>query len=209
MAFCIDDVGSPRVYKYSHGRFQHRQRPSSLDDTPSLTSAAPTFSAEDEEQIARIRARQSGKSYLASWAKSTISVPGGWAGKPSAQIIHTGGFSVWNERGEVVWESLAPGGYSPSSGNGEGRRFTLGGECFAPWDFKFQCKSKFDGSPDWCQVFDVGMNDLGWNYGNSDIDFYGAFITSSGSCAVIFAVPEEMDCGAEESLSVYDNHVIG
>lgn len=92
----------------------------------------------------------------------------------------------------MVYDEGYPGDYQPCIATGEGRRFTLGGACFAPWDFKFQCKSKFSGAPDWCQVLDVGSNDLGWNYGDQEIDFYGAFITSSGNCAVVFSVPEEV-----------------
>lgn len=52
----------------------------------SLGAAAPTLSTEDLEQVERIRARQSGKTYLASWSKSTISVPAGWQGKPNGQV---------------------------------------------------------------------------------------------------------------------------
>lgn len=102
--------------------------------------------------------------------------------------------SIWNEVNDVVYDEPYPGGYQPCVANSdkEGRQFTLGGACFAPWDFKFQCKSKFSGTPDWCHVFDIGMNDLGWSYGDGDIDFYGVFITSSGGCGVVFAVPEEV-----------------
>lgn len=55
----------------------------------SLGSAAPTLSPADHEQVAKIRARQGGKTYLASWTKSTISVPGGISGKPGAEVSDT------------------------------------------------------------------------------------------------------------------------
>lgn len=48
-----------------------------LTTLPSVGYAVPTLSDSDLEQVERVRARQGGKSYFASWTKSSMSVPAG------------------------------------------------------------------------------------------------------------------------------------
>ncbi|KAJ5437266.1 hypothetical protein N7445_005810 [Penicillium cf. griseofulvum] len=98
---------------------------------------------------------------------------------------HDSGFSILNEAGDAIYEQAYPDDHSPCYNTGDGREFTIEGDCWAT-SRKFKCKSNFAGIPESCEVKDGNGNSLGSGEGATDIKSIGIAIITSGSCAVEF-----------------------
>ncbi|KPM44947.1 hypothetical protein AK830_g1665 [Neonectria ditissima] len=118
---------------------------------------------------------------------STISGPSG------NENSHASGFSLIDQDGNTIYSNDYPGDYAPCQGNGH--TFTLSGGCFAAGQqYEFECTSKFDGSPESCQVLDSSSNVLGSAKGNEDTTFIGISIGQDGYCGTSFGLGENVQC---------------
>lgn len=111
---------------------------------------------------------------------STISGP-----KGGSSSGHSSGFVILNDNDEAIYDSSYPDDHSPCYNTGDGREFTIEGDC---WDSprKFHCKSSFAGHPEDCEVKDGDGNSLGSGEGQKDTTFIGIAIGTDASCVVEF-----------------------
>ncbi|KAJ5375420.1 hypothetical protein N7517_007426 [Penicillium concentricum] len=89
---------------------------------------------------------------------STISGPTG------NEHGHNSGFSILNEAGDAIYYQSHPDNHAPCYNTGDGREFTIEGDCWAT-PRKFKCKSSFAGTPKNCEVKDGDGNSLGTGEG--------------------------------------------
>ncbi|KAJ5458018.1 hypothetical protein N7475_009406 [Penicillium sp. IBT 31633x] len=98
---------------------------------------------------------------------------------------HGKGFGIFNEAGELIYDQNHPDDHSPCFNTGDGREFTIEGDCWAT-PRKFKCKSSFAGTPETCEVKDGDGNSLGTGEGGTDVNSIGIAVTTTGSCAIEF-----------------------
>lgn len=111
---------------------------------------------------------------------STISGPAG-----GNQNGHYSGFAIINDAGDAIYDQGFPDDHSPCYNTGDGRTFTIEGDCWAT-PRKFHCKADFAGHPDSCAVQDGDGNELGSGDGQTDTNFIGIAIGQDASCVVEF-----------------------
>ncbi|KAL4862793.1 hypothetical protein BDV12DRAFT_178353 [Aspergillus spectabilis] len=112
---------------------------------------------------------------------STITGPNGEGGG-SGQYK---GFAIFNEAGEAIYDQAYPDDHSPCYNTGDGRTFTIEGDCWATAR-QFHCESDFAGFPQNCDVRDADGNVLVSAQGQTNTDFIGIAIGQDGSCVMEF-----------------------
>ncbi|EXF82917.1 hypothetical protein CFIO01_01287 [Colletotrichum fioriniae PJ7] len=117
------------------------------------------------------------------WSSGAFGAIGG----PSGSGTNGGytGFAILNDAGEAVYDQSYPNDHSPCYNTGDGRTFTIEGDC---WDTGrvFHCKSDFGGAPKTCEVKDSNGNVLGSGTQQKDTEFIGIAIGIDATCVVEF-----------------------
>ncbi|KAF5579441.1 hypothetical protein FPCIR_11099 [Fusarium pseudocircinatum] len=114
------------------------------------------------------------------WSKgdfSTISGPNG-----GNQNGHWSNFAIIDKNGDAIFTDAYPGGYAACQID-DGREFAIEGLCWSA-PRKFLCVSNIAGNPQSCEVKDNNGNSLGKAEGNTNWDFIGIAIGSTGGCVV-------------------------
>ncbi|GJC86394.1 hypothetical protein ColLi_09232 [Colletotrichum liriopes] len=117
------------------------------------------------------------------WSSGSFGAIGG----PSGGGTNGGytGFAILNDAGEAVYDQAYPDDHSPCYNTGDGRTFTIEGDC---WDNArvFHCKSDFGGAPETCEVKGHDGTVLGSGTQQKDTDFIGIAIGIDATCVVEF-----------------------
>ncbi|KAL4928047.1 uncharacterized protein BDV17DRAFT_298778 [Aspergillus undulatus] len=95
------------------------------------------------------------------------------------------GFGIFNEAGTVIYDQAYPDDHSPCYNTGDGRTFTIEGDCWAS-PRQFYCMSDFAGFPETCKVLDASGNVLAEGSGQTNTEFIGIAIGQDGSCVLEF-----------------------
>lgn len=124
----------------------------------------------------------SGERLKAVWSAGDFSTISGPTGNESG---HFKRFAIFDSAGKAIYSQPYPGDHSPCYNKGDGREFTIEGDC---WDTarKFKCKSDFGAHPEYCEVKDKDGKSLGTGEGKSNTEFIGIAIGMSGACVVEF-----------------------
>ncbi|KAL4919455.1 hypothetical protein BDW62DRAFT_199770 [Aspergillus aurantiobrunneus] len=118
------------------------------------------------------------------WSQGTFAAMTGPHGEGGGSGSHKG-FAIINDAGEAIYDQAYPDDHSPCYNTGDGRTFTIEGDCWATAR-QFHCKSDFAGFPESCEVRDADGNSLGSGEGQTNTDFIGIAIGQDGSCVVEF-----------------------
>lgn len=117
------------------------------------------------------------------WSSGSFGAIGG----PSGGGTNGGytGFAILNDAGEAVYDQAYPDDHSPCYNTGDGRTFTIEGDC---WDHArvFHCKSDFGGAPETCEVKGHDGTVLGSGTQQKDTNFIGIAIGIDATCVVEF-----------------------
>lgn len=134
----------------------------------------------------------SGQVLNAVWSFDTFSTISGPSGNEHG---YSGGFVLLKEDGGQVFHDANPGGGTPCANVGDGTIFSLTGGCLADGgEFRFKCRSGFDGQPEDCSVLDKNAHEINSGIGESNTNFIGIAISTEGWCGTSFELKEGVDC---------------
>ncbi|OQE19936.1 hypothetical protein PENSTE_c014G07793 [Penicillium steckii] len=123
-----------------------------------------------------------------STAFNTISGPSG------SETSYGEGFALIKDDGTEIWSTKEIDGGTGCMGIGDGTIFSLTDGCFEG-EFRFKCKSAFDGHPKDCSVLDKFANEINSGIGGVDTSFIGISIGQDGHCGTSFELKDGVECG--------------
>lgn len=106
-------------------------------------------------------------------------------------------FAIIRDNGDAIYNNGNPNDHSPCYNTGNGRTFTIEGDC---WNTRrqFHCLSDNLGGPKECEVRDADGNVLGSSEGKSDTSFAGISIRTDASCVVEVESDDASECPVDD-----------
>ncbi|KAL5339933.1 hypothetical protein BJX70DRAFT_397175 [Aspergillus crustosus] len=118
------------------------------------------------------------------WSQGSFSTITGPNGECGGSGVYNG-FGIFNSDRVIIYDQAYPDDHSPCYNTGDGRTFTIEGDCWGSAR-QFHCLADFGGFPQDCSVLDASGNVLASGSGRTDTDFIGIAIGQDGTCVLEF-----------------------